>query len=122
MYMLFFISARGKLRSWLPAMGPSRAPAPPRASTPSFVDLDAAADQAISTGGGEVRDFLGVGFEELRTTVSKGYSRGYSGVLSNVRLVPIAADHGLVARADLSEAGIDRIHWQAQVSSIEPQG
>jgi hypothetical protein len=48
MSKLFFIPERGNLRSWLPAIGPSRAPAAPQASAPSSVDLDAAVSQAIS--------------------------------------------------------------------------
>jgi hypothetical protein len=48
MYKLFFIPARGNLRSLLPAIGPS----PCARCAPSLraisVDLDAAADQAIS--------------------------------------------------------------------------
>jgi len=35
MYKLFFIPARGNLRSLLPAIGPSRAPAAPQASAQS---------------------------------------------------------------------------------------
>jgi hypothetical protein len=48
MSKLFFIPERGNLRSWLPAIGPSCAPAAPQASAPSSVDLDAAVGQAIS--------------------------------------------------------------------------
>ncbi len=86
MYKLFFIPARRNLRSWLPAVSPSRAPAAPQASAPSSVDLDAAADQGTPAGGGDARktvegliaanDFLGLRLEELRAAVSKGYSRG----------------------------------------------
>jgi len=45
MYKLLFIPARANLRSWLPVIGPSRAPAAPQASAPSSVGLDAAADR-----------------------------------------------------------------------------
>jgi hypothetical protein len=86
MYKLFFVPVRGNQRSWLPAIWLSRAAAAPQASAPSSVDLDAAADQAISTGGGDARktikepisanDFLALRFDELRAAVSKGYSRG----------------------------------------------
>jgi hypothetical protein len=48
MSKLLFIPERGNLRSWLPAIGPSRALAAPQASAPSSVDLDAAVSQAIS--------------------------------------------------------------------------
>ncbi len=58
MYKLFFIPARRNLRSWLPAVSPSRAPAAPQASAPSSVDLDAAAGQAISACGGDARKTL----------------------------------------------------------------
>jgi hypothetical protein len=43
MSKLFFIPPRGNLRSWLPAIGLSRAPAAPHASAPSSVDLDVVA-------------------------------------------------------------------------------
>jgi len=42
-YKLFFVPARGNLRSWLPTIGPCRAPVAPQASAPSSADLDAAA-------------------------------------------------------------------------------
>jgi hypothetical protein len=58
MQKLFFIPARGNLRSWLPAIGPSRAPAAPQASAQSSVDLDAAAGQAISACSGDARKTL----------------------------------------------------------------
>jgi len=79
-YKLLFISARGNLRSWLPAIGPSHAPAATQASAPCSVDLDAAADQAIVAGRGDARKatsyFLGLRFEELTAAVSKDDSRG----------------------------------------------
>ena len=53
-----FIPARGNPRSWLPAVGPSRAPAAPQASAQSSVDLDAAGGQAISACGGDARKTL----------------------------------------------------------------
>jgi hypothetical protein len=75
------LSIRGVLHR-----GSPRAAAAPQASAPSSVDLDAAADQAISTGGGDARktmkgliaanDFLALRLDELRAAVSKGYSRG----------------------------------------------
>ena len=78
MYKLFFISVRGNLRSWLPAIGPSRCAPSLRAIS---VDLDAAADQVISACAGNAlktvnrliaaNDFLG-----LRAALSKDYSRG----------------------------------------------
>jgi hypothetical protein len=58
MQKLFLIPARGNLRSWLPAIGPSRAPAAPQASAQSSVDLDAAGGQAISACGGDARKTL----------------------------------------------------------------
>jgi len=57
MFKLFFIPARGNLRSWLPAIGLFRAPAA-QASAPSSADLDAAAGQAVSTCGGGARKAL----------------------------------------------------------------
>src|SRR5216683_2277497 len=84
MYKLFFIPARGNLRSWLPAISPSRAPATPQASAPStYRRLGRGRDQAIAADGGDARkmvkgliaanDFLGFRFEGLRAAVSKGY-------------------------------------------------
>jgi hypothetical protein len=60
--------------------------AAPQPSLSSVVDLDAAADQAISACGGDAReavkalivanDFLEAQLDELRTKVSTGYARG----------------------------------------------
>jgi len=47
MYKPFFIPARGNLRSWLPAIAHPERPLRPSLHAIS-VDLDAAADQAIS--------------------------------------------------------------------------
>jgi hypothetical protein len=58
MKKVFFIPARGNPRSWLPAVGPSRAPAAPQASAQSSVDLDAEGGQAISACGGDARKTL----------------------------------------------------------------
>ena len=58
MYHLFFIPTRRNLRSCLPAIGPTRAPAASQASTPSTVDLGASAGQAISACGGDARKTL----------------------------------------------------------------
>jgi len=59
---------------------------PLEASTPPAIDLDVAADQAIAARRGDAReavkallvanDFLVAQFEELRKSVSAGYSRG----------------------------------------------
>ena len=60
--------------------------AAPQPSLSSAIDLDAAADQAISARGGDAReavkalivanDFLEAQLDELRTKVSTGYERG----------------------------------------------
>ena len=61
-------------------------PAAPETSASEPVDLEVAADQAISACGGDAReavkalivanDFLEAQLEELRTKVSTGYARG----------------------------------------------
>jgi len=61
-------------------------PAAPETSVSEPVDLEVAADQAISACGGDAReavkalivanDFLEAQLEELRTKVSTGYARG----------------------------------------------
>ncbi|OKO69342.1 hypothetical protein AC629_41295 [Bradyrhizobium sp. NAS80.1] len=63
--------------------------AKPDAAAPQTVDLDEAADQAIAACGGDAReavrallvanDFIEAQLDELRASVSKGYSRGRHG-------------------------------------------
>lgn len=76
-------------------------------SAPSSVDLDAAADRAISSGSGDARktmngliaanDFLGLRFDELRAAVSKGY--GWSSLSPTTRCAP----HQFGTRNDLNK-------------------
>jgi hypothetical protein len=61
-------------------------PAAPKSTTSPARDLEADTDQAIATCGGDAREavkallvaneFLTAQVEELRTTISTGYSRG----------------------------------------------
>lgn len=79
---LFFIPARGNLRSWLPAIGPSRAPAPPQASASSSVDpgqLPPAWPSPLRRRRSEDAEGADRGqrlLEELRAALLNGHSRG----------------------------------------------